>query len=97
MTSLAIWLCAAIVAILVGRAAWVLRAERDTPQPRGVEPGRGYTEIESQYFSGVGGGNQQITRVPRDPQEYARAFVPRRKDTANPAADRPTDRRDDDG
>ncbi len=45
--------------------------------PRGVEPGPGHVEIESRYQSGMG-GEQMTTRVPRDPQEYARAFVPRR-------------------
>ena len=77
MSDLAAILCAAILAVLVTRAAWIMRRERDDPPPRGVEPGRGYTEIQSEYFSGVGGGSQMTTRVPQDPQEYARAFVPR--------------------
>jgi hypothetical protein len=82
VTPLSIWLGAAIVAVLVARAVWILRkeaAEPDGGRPRGVEPGAGYTEIVSDYSSGVGGGNQLTSRVPRDPQDYARAFVPRRK------------------
>ena len=79
MTWLAAWLSAAILTVLVGRAIWVLRAEAGQGPSRGIEPGEGHVTIESDYSSGVGGGNQLITRVPRDPQDYARAFVPRRK------------------
>ena len=67
-----------ILAILLARAWWILRHE-DGPV-RGVEPGEGHVEIESQYFSGLGGGSHHVTRVPRDPQAYARAFVPRRRE-----------------
>jgi hypothetical protein len=80
-TSLSAWIAGFIVLMLVARAVWVLRTEarsEDGGRPRGIPPGTGYTEIESDYSSGVGGGNQLITRVPQDPQEYARAFVPRR-------------------
>jgi hypothetical protein len=72
---------ALVVAILVARAVWILRAEARQEhggRPRGVAPGKGYMEIESDYSTGVGGGNQLTTRVPLDPQEYARAFVPKR-------------------
>ncbi|CTQ51098.1 hypothetical protein [Jannaschia donghaensis] len=81
MTSLSAWLAGFIALILLGRAIWILRAEardEDAGRPRGIPPGKGYTQIESDYSSGVGGGNQLTTRVPQDPQEYARAFVPRR-------------------
>ena len=76
MTGTAIVLSLAILLVLVARAVWILRAEGGR-RPRGTEPGDGHVEIESQYFSGLGGGSQQVTRVPRDPQAYARAFVPR--------------------
>ncbi|TFL17792.1 hypothetical protein [Jannaschia formosa] len=82
MTALSAWLAAAIIALLVARAVWILRREarqEDGGRPRGIEPGKGYIEIESDYSSGVGGGNQLTSRVPRDPQEYARSFVPRRR------------------
>ncbi|WP_308917959.1 hypothetical protein [Jannaschia sp. LMIT008] len=78
MTGWATVFACAIVAILVVRAVWVLRREGGA-RPRGVEPGDGHVEIESEYFSGLGGGAQQVTRVPRDPQAYARAFVPRNR------------------
>jgi hypothetical protein len=80
MSWLAVALSGAILAVLTGRALWVLRSERDAP--RGVEPGRGHTEIDCSYFSGAGGGgDQRVVRVPRDPQDYARAFVPARNRT----------------
>ncbi len=81
MTMLSAWIAAFIVVLLLARAVWVLRAEAardDGGAPRGIPPGNGYTEIESDYSSGVGGGNQLTLRVPKDPQEYARAFIPRR-------------------
>lgn len=77
MTSLAAILCGVILAILLGRAGFVLRAERGAGRPRGVAPGTGHLEITSEYSSGLG-GEHMTTRVPRDPQDYARAFVPRR-------------------
>lgn len=77
MTALAGVLSGLILAILVGRAAFVLRAERGAGATRGVAPGPGHTEILSEYASGLG-GERMTTRVPRDPQSYARAFVPRR-------------------
>ena len=77
MSALAAGLCALILAILVGRAVVVLRAERGAGRPRGSPPGRGHHEITSEYASGMG-GERMTTRVPRDPQDYARTFVPRR-------------------
>jgi hypothetical protein len=64
-----------IIAILAARAFWVVRKEKGAP--RGSEPGKGYHEIEANYFSGGGGGGQQGSfKVPKDPQEYARQFIP---------------------
>ncbi|MEM7643833.1 MAG: hypothetical protein AAF366_15070 [Pseudomonadota bacterium] len=75
------WIIAGLIAaILIARAVWILRAEArrdDGGRPRGIPPGTGYTEIESDYSSGIGGGNQLKTRVPKDPQDYARIFVPK--------------------
>ncbi|WP_298431175.1 hypothetical protein [uncultured Jannaschia sp.] len=74
-----------IILVLALRALWIMRAEArqdDGGRPRGIPPGDGYTEIVSEYCSGAGGGgNRLVTRVPQDPQEYARAFVPRRNGT----------------
>ena len=67
---------AAILVIRAVRAFVVMR--RETGAPRGAEPGKGYHIIDSSYFSGGGGGGHQSSfRVPRDPQEYARGFVPK--------------------
>ncbi|MEM1064218.1 MAG: hypothetical protein AAGJ74_01845 [Pseudomonadota bacterium] len=69
---------AAILVILAVRAIIVVRKE--TNAPRGALPGTGHHVIEANYHSGGGGGGQsgQFT-VPKDPQEYARAFVPRER------------------
>ena len=91
MSYLAALFALVIVTILVIRAVWILRAEagqEDGGRPRGVRPGSGYTEIQSDYFSGLGGGSQSTIRVPRDPQEYARAFVPRRAGRRDPETER---------
>lgn len=70
-------LSSTLLGVLVIRAIWVVRAEARTPPDRGTTPGEGYTEIEANYHSGgPGGGHSTIIRVPRDPQEYARSFVP---------------------
>ncbi len=67
-----------ILLILGIRAFIVLRNERDAP--RGSKPGKGYHEIDASYWSGGGGGGQQGSfKVPKDPQEYARRFVPRNR------------------
>ena len=66
-----------ILVILVVRAVFVWRAERG--QPRGAAPGRGDHVIDASYTSGgAGGGHTGHFTVPRDPQDYARRFVPRR-------------------
>ena len=66
-----------LLAVLLARAVWVVWAEKRQPPERGTAPGIGYTEIEANYHSGgPGGGHSAIIRVPRDPQEYARSFVP---------------------
>ena len=70
-------LSGAILAVLLIRALWIMRREKDAP--RGAEPGTGYHEIDASCFTGGGGGGDQKTfLVPRDPQEYARRFVPRK-------------------
>ncbi|MEO0675967.1 MAG: hypothetical protein AAFZ02_00285 [Pseudomonadota bacterium] len=70
-------LSAAIVAILVGRAIYVVRQERDTPE-RGAAPGKGDHVIHADYSSGLSGHSTSY-KVPRDPQAYARRFVPKSK------------------
>ena len=65
-----------IVAVLRGLQA--LKHTRDTY--RGAEPGTGYHDIDATDHSGGGGGGHQTTyRIPRDPQEYAKRFIPKDK------------------
>lgn len=69
-------LAAAIGAVVTARALHVMRRERG--QRRGSLPGRGHHRVEAGYWSGgAGGGHGGHFEVPRDPQDYARRFVPR--------------------
>ena len=71
-------LCALILAVLAVRTIVVVRAERGAR--RGSPPGEGHHRIEAGYWSGGGGGGHGgVFTVPKDPQEYARRFVPRQK------------------
>ncbi|WP_224823532.1 hypothetical protein [Cognatishimia sp. MH4019] len=63
----------AIVIVTGITAARAIRA--DNAADRGLEPGDGDHIIDVNYSSGLGGQQSQI-RVPRDPQEYAKTFVP---------------------
>lgn len=69
-------LCAAIVVVLIIRAFLVIRA--DKRHGRGSLPGKGHHVIDANYNSGLGGQTGQF-RVPKDPDEYARTFVPRNR------------------
>lgn len=74
---------AAIITLLSGlvlllailRAAQSLR--RDRSSGRGTEPGPGDSVIESHYSSGAGGGHSMSYRISRDPQTYAKLFIPK--------------------
>ncbi|MEM6728542.1 MAG: hypothetical protein AAF618_08580 [Pseudomonadota bacterium] len=66
---------AAIIVILLVRAITVVRNERGV-QPRGAEPGEGDHIIHSEYSSGLS-GHATTYKIPRDPQAYAKRFVPR--------------------
>ncbi|MEM1430888.1 MAG: hypothetical protein AAGG09_15640 [Pseudomonadota bacterium] len=72
----------AILCAVVMKARQALREDADTPQ--GLAPGTGDHIIEVEYSSGLGGGHATRIRVPRDPQAYARAFVPMRERPAAP-------------
>lgn len=68
----------AIVLVAVISGAMALKRTRGTE--RGSLPGKGDHVIEANYSSGAGGGGHSTTyTVPRDPQEYAKRFVPREK------------------
>lgn len=65
-----------ILALLVMRAIYILRTERN--QRPGSPPGQGHHILKSEYFSGGGGGGEATEyRIPKDPQDYARLFVPK--------------------
>ena len=64
----------AILAVSVVRAAYALR--QDPGNTRGTLPGKGDHIIESDYSSGLSGHSTSY-RVPKDPQDYAKRFVPR--------------------
>lgn len=70
-------LSAAILAVAVISGGVALRRSRGTE--RGSPPGKGHHVIEVDYSSGVGGGQHMSYKVPRDPQDYARKFVPKER------------------
>lgn len=73
-------LSALVLGIVLVRAGLIVRREArlGINKIRGSKPGTGINIIYSEYQSGAGGGGSQgQTRIPQDPQAYARAFVPR--------------------
>lgn len=66
----------AAIALLLGlHARRIVRAERG--QRPGQPPGEGEFLSQITYSSGLSGGNTATIRAPRDPQAWARQFVPR--------------------
>lgn len=78
MSAAAAFLSAAILALLAWRTRSVMRAERGRPE-KGCAPGEGVATIRAEYSSGIGGGGAADYTVSRDPQAYARLFVPKTK------------------
>ncbi len=68
-------LAIAVVAVITGLLS--LRRTRGTE--RGSLPGTGDHIIEANYSSGIGGGHSTTYKIPKDPQAYARYFIPREK------------------
>ncbi|WP_338548349.1 hypothetical protein [Roseovarius phycicola] len=68
-----------IALIVVAVGALAIMGQRKDPGARGSEPGHGDHILESDYQSGVGGGNVTRWTVPKDPQAYAKRFVPKGK------------------
>ncbi len=66
-----------LIVLFVGAIAVMGKSKAN--KLRGSEPGKGYHTLTSDYQSGMGGGHVTTWKVPRDPQEYAKRFVP--KDT----------------
>ena len=76
-TGLAIVMGLACIVLIVALARSRARHEMKKAR-RGTEPGQGDQLIDTSYYAGgPGGGHGGVTRVTRDPQLYARAFVPR--------------------
>ncbi len=67
----------AILAILIVRAIIVVRREGAEPT-RGSEPGKGDHTIHAEYSSGFSGHSTSY-KIPRDPQAYAKRFVPKQR------------------
>ena len=66
----------AIIALLLARTLYVLRKERGETL-RGSEPGKGHHTIHAEYSSGFS-GHSTTYHIPRDPQAYAKLFVPQK-------------------
>ncbi|AXT26164.1 hypothetical protein D1823_06005 [Ruegeria sp. AD91A] len=71
-----------VFVVLVALLAW--SRSKNEPQPkRGSHPGIGYRTIHANYDSGgPGGGHSTQYRVPKDPQDYAKAMMPKSKGNA---------------
>ncbi len=72
------WVIAVLV-LAICAAIWLKARQtirREAARPRGIAPGHGDHIIDVEYSSGLGGGHATQIRVPRDPQAYARRFVP---------------------
>ncbi len=65
--------------IIVAIAALAVLNKSKSTKLRGSDPGKGYHTLTSDYQSGMGGGHVTTWKVPRDPQEYAKRFVPKDK------------------
>ena len=73
-----ILLTLAIILVAIISGAMALKRTRGTE--RGSLPGKGDHVIEANYSSGAGGGGHSTTyKIPRDPQEYAKRFIPMEK------------------
>ena len=77
-SGLIITILSAGVLVLVGIKAYLSIRADDTSQRRGSDPGTGHHVIHSEYSSGLS-GHHTTYKIPRDPQEYAKFFVPKKK------------------
>jgi len=65
-----------VLLVAVLRAAQSIRQDR--AQGRGTLPDTGHSVIDASYSSGgAGGGDAMRYRIPRDPQTYAKLFIPK--------------------
>jgi hypothetical protein len=69
-------LSALVLIVAVLRGAQAIRQDRAAG--RGTAPGEGHSVIDANYSSGgAGGGHHMSYRIPRDPQTYAKLFIPK--------------------
>ena len=69
-----------VIALILGAiVALAILGQRKDPGRRGSDPGTGDHILESDYQSGVGGGHVTRWAIPKDPQAYAKRFVPKDK------------------
>ncbi|RBW56075.1 hypothetical protein [Ruegeria sp. A3M17] len=68
-------LIAVVGSVLIVRS--VIKNER-SEKIRGVQPGQGDQLIDHGTVLGGGGGHVTVSRVTRDPQEYAKAMAPKK-------------------
>ncbi|TNF23367.1 MAG: hypothetical protein EP318_00430 [Rhodobacteraceae bacterium] len=69
-------LVVAIVAVTLLLARRAIR--EDEGKGRGTTPGKGHITLHSHYSSGLGGQSRSY-QVPREPQDYAKTFIPKDK------------------
>ncbi|KIC08403.1 hypothetical protein RA19_20785 [Leisingera sp. ANG-M1] len=67
-----------ILGIVVMAVAAAVISQRRVPLEED-ETDPDYHTLRSDYNSGMGGGSLRTWKVPKDPQEYARFFVPKDK------------------
>jgi len=71
------FILSSIILLVVGVRALMIVWRENGSKPRGSEPGKGDHVISCEYNSGAGGGGSHGEfRVPKDPQTYAKAFIP---------------------
>lgn len=67
-----------VIGIVVMTAIVAVVSQRRRPLEED-ETDPDYHTLRSDYQSGMGGGSVRTWKVPKDPQEYARFFVPKSK------------------
>lgn len=71
------FILSALILLIIGLRAFQIVRREDGGKLRGSPPGKGHHIVQAEYQSGGGGGGSHGQfRVPKDPQAYARAFVP---------------------
>ena len=68
-----------ILGIVAVTALVAFVARRRNPMEDTDQTDPDYHTLRSDYQSGMGGGSVRTWKVPKDPQEYARLFVPKDK------------------